>query len=238
VKSYVVNKIKHPVYEEKSELPEGLVVKQDWHLGNVGDWVEADDGSVMQVLRQGELSHKTRSTRYIGTCTGTYLCKKGIVFTSLRQKNIYSFGSDKTHYDIVNKRKKANYKEIIFSKYVAKGMKPVDAYLKAFKTHNRKYASERSAILVRQERIMSKISDELEGVFKELKIDAKYLIGKAKEELEVSDRATDRLKALQMLWDAAEIVPKASKVTAVTGAVFKGFDQKSIETVTRPLLEE
>ena len=237
MRTYTVRKVQHPVYEDRSELPEGLVVKTDWHLGQKGDWVEADDGAVMQVLRQGELKHSRSNTRYIGTCTGTYLCKKGVVVDSARRKNIYSFGSDKNHFDIINERKTANYKEIMFAKFVASGMTPVDAYLKAFKTHNRKYAQIRSAILVKQERITMKISEELDNVFKELKIDAKYLIGKAKEELEGSDRASDRLKALQMLWDAAEVVPKQSKVTTVAG-VFKGFDQKSLESVTRPSLKE
>ena len=40
-----------------------------------------------------------------------------------------------------------------------------------------------------------------------------------------------------MLWDAADVVPKQTKVTALTGAVFQGFDNKSLEEAQRPLKE-
>ena len=46
----------------------------------------------------------------------------------------------------------------------------------------------------------------------------------------------DRLKAFQMLWDAAEVVPK-NKVTQLTGAVFQGFDTDQLESAKRPELK-
>ena len=82
------------------------------------------------------------------------------------------------------------------------------------------------------------VKEELDDVFKKLGIDLEFLISKAKDELEVADRASDRLKALSMLWEAADVVPKQTKVTALTGAVFQGFNKDSLAEATRPLIEE
>ena len=235
MRKYKIKETHHIVYDDMSEVPNGILVKDDWHLGNKNDWVKADDGAVMKVIRSGSMKG---GTNYIGTCTGTFLCKKGVIFDSSRRKNIYSFGRDKNHYDSINDREKTNYKEVLFASYVAHGMKPVDAYLKAFKTKDRTYASKRSAILVRQERIIMAVKEELESVFKKLNINLEYLVEKAKIELETSDRGADRLKALSMLWDAADVVPKQTKVTQVSGAFFQGFDQKALEDIQRPLIED
>lgn len=234
MRKYKVKKIEHTVYDDSDEFPNDLIVKSDWRKGRVGDWVMADDGAVMQVLREGTVKQGKKETRYVGTCTGTYICKPSVIFESSKRKNIYSFGGDSNHKESLKNRKNATVKEVMFAKYVAHGMTPVDAYIKVFDTMNREYATERSAMLIKQERIIMAVKEELDGVFKELGIDLKYLIGKAKDELEMSDRASDRLKALSMLWDAADVVPKQTKVTALTGAVFQGFDNKSLEEAQRP----
>ena len=235
MRKYKIKNLEHSVYEDLDEFPSDLVIKSNWRKGVLGDWVITDDGAVMEVLREGEVKQGKKKTRYIGTCTGTYLCKPSVIFSSSKNKNIYSFGGDRNHKDSLKDRKKVNVKEVMFAKYVAHGMTPVDAYIKVFDTMNREYATERSAMLIKQERIIMAVKEELDGVFKELGIDLKYLIGKAKDELEMSDRASDRLKALSMLWDAADVVPKQTKVTALTGAVFQGFDNKSLEEAQRPL---
>ena len=41
-----------------------------------------------------------------------------------------------------------------------------------------------------------------------------------------------------MLWDAADVVPKGTKVTAMTGAVFQGFNQDLLNDAKRPQLKE
>ena len=235
MRKYKIKDTHHIVYDDMSEVPNGILVKDDWHRANKGDWVKADDGAVMEILRTGSMKG---GDSYIGTCTGTFLCKKGVIFDSSRRKNIYSFGRDRNNYDSISDRENPTYKEIIFASYVAHGMKPVDAYLRAFKTKDRTYAAKRAAVLVRQERILMAVKEELNSVFKKLDIDLEYLIEKAKTELETSDRGTDRLKALAMLWEAADVVPKQTKVTQVSGAIFQGFDQKALEDVQRPLIEE
>ena len=91
--------------------------------------------------------------------------------------------------------------------------------------------------MIKQERIVSAVKEELEGVFKELGIDLKYLVKGVKTEADGADRTLDRLKAFQMLWEAADVVPK-NKVTQVTGAVFQGFEDDQLLTAKRPELIE
>lgn len=237
MRKYTIKKVEHTVFEDSDEYPDGLVIQKEWRKGRLGDWILSDDGAVMQVLRYGEVNFRKKPIKYIGTCTGTYLCKPNVVFESSKKKNIYSFGGDRDHKDSLRDREKPTLKEVLFARYIAHGMKPVDAYLKVFDSTNRGYASERSAMLVKQERIIMAVNEELDSVFSKLGIDLEYLISKAKDELETSDRSSDRLKALSMLWDAADVVPKQTKVTALTGAVFQGFNNQSLEEAQRPLKE-
>ena len=44
------NKIKgvwHYIYEDDSEIPPGIVIKEDWKSSEKGDWVRADDGNTV-----------------------------------------------------------------------------------------------------------------------------------------------------------------------------------------------
>jgi hypothetical protein len=154
-----------------------------------------------------------------------------------KRENIYSF-SAKASNNTAKRIKTRNYltaNEAAFSKYIANGFTPEDAYKRAYGTENTKYAKMKSAVLIKQERIVSAVKEELDVVLKDMGIDLKYLIKGVKLEAENADRSNDRLKALSMLWDAAEVIPK-QKVTQLTGAVFQGFDQDMLESAKRPEL--
>tara|TARA_B110001454_G_C12670425_1_gene413494 strand:+ start:130 stop:849 length:720 start_codon:yes stop_codon:yes gene_type:complete len=238
MREYSIKKILHRVYEDHSEVPTEIVIQDDWKVSQIGDWVLCDDGSIVEILRQGWVKFRKTRFRYVGTCTGTFICKPSIKMDSSKRRNIYSFGGDKNTLDSIRDRKNLTTQELLFAKYVAHGLSPEIAYLKVYTTNNISYAKERSAILVKQERVIMAVKEELDDVFKKLGIDLEFLITKAKDELELSDRASDRLKALQMLWDAADVVPRGTKVTALTGAVFQGFNKNSLDTAQRPLIEE
>ena len=80
------------------------------------------------------------------------------------------------------------------------------------------------------------MKEELEEVFEGLGINLEYLIHGVKHVADTSDRASDRLSAFRMLWDAADVVPK-QKVTQISGAVFQGCDNKVLEAAKRPELK-
>ena len=230
MKEYVVKKEKHIVYETSEETPKSLNVNNNWRNAKIGEWVKADDGNVVQILRAGEMLNKGRYLqKYVGTCTGTYLCSKKSKMDTKRRKNIYSFGGDKTHYDSVKGRKDITQQETIFAKFISLGVPPIEAYKRAFNTDKEQYAKVRSGVLLKTERVRRAVSEELDKVFDELSISLRYLIKKAKDEVDDDEsRASDRLTALKMLWEAKGVVKKET-TTQVTGAVFKGFDNKQIE---------
>ena len=87
---------------------------------------------------------------------------------------------------------------------------------------------------MKTERIVKKIDEELDDVFEELGVDLRYLIKSAKDTVDDEEnRASDKLTALKMLWDAKGVVKK-EKQTQVTGAVFQGFDDKQLDIVNKP----
>jgi len=238
MRQYKIGKKTHPVFESDDEIPGGLAIIDNWRNGEVGDWIRADDENVVQVLRSNKVMNQGKyPIKYIGTCTGTYLCREKDKMDTERRENIYSFSARASN-NTAKRIKTRNYltaNEAVFSKLIANGFTPEDAYKRAFGTDNVQYAKMKSAVLVKQERIVSAVKEELDEVLKDQGIDLGYLIKGVKLEAENADRSNDRLKALSMLWDAAEVIPK-QKVTQVTGALFQGFDDKMLESAKRPEL--
>ena len=94
MRSYKVNKVNHIVYDTVSEVPPKIIIHKDWRKANIGDWVLADDESVIQILRKGSMLRKTGEQGYIGTCTGTFVVTKNTFLDTDRRINIYSFGGN------------------------------------------------------------------------------------------------------------------------------------------------
>ena len=239
MRQYKIGKFTHPVFESKEELPKDIKFIDNWRKAEVGDWMMADDGNIIQALRVNQVMNQGRSPiKYIGTCTGTYLAREKDKMDTEKRENIYSF-SAKASNNTSKRIKTRDYltaNEAAFSKYIANGFSPEEAYKKAYGTDNVRYAKMKSAVLVKQERIVSAVKEELDVVLKGMGIDLKYLIKGVKLEAENADKSNDRLKALSMLWDAADVIPK-QKVTQLTGAVFQGFDDKTLESAKRPELK-
>ena len=77
MREYKVNRAWHKVFEYDDEIPGDLIVLSDWKKGNIGDWVMADDGCVIQILRKGSMYRtKDKNREYVGTCTGTFAITK------------------------------------------------------------------------------------------------------------------------------------------------------------------
>ena len=77
MRTYKVSNQFHKVFDDKEELPSGIDVIPEWRDANIGDWVEADDGCYIQILRRGTMKStwgKNREHHYVGTCTGTFFC--------------------------------------------------------------------------------------------------------------------------------------------------------------------
>ena len=226
------------MYEPEDELPKSLKVFDNWKDGQIGDWVKADDDCVIQVLRRGQMlrakgKHKIRE--YIGTCTGTFPIGPRIKMDTSKRANIYSFGGSKSPENTLVDREKLTRAEHVFVLYMSLGMKPEEAYLKAYPTKNVRYAKEKSGSLVRTERIRTAMKEELKPVCKELGIDETYVLKGIKVEAETADKSDTRLKALFKLSDIMDLEDKnQTTVTQISGAVFKGFEENVLEEIQRP----
>ena len=226
------------MYEPNDPLPKNLNVLEDWRDGHIGDWVLADDECVIQVLRRGKMLRnkgKDRIREYIGTCTGTFVIGPNIKMDTSKRTNIYSFGGEKSPDSILTERKDLTKTESIFVLYLAQGLKPQEAYLKAFPTNNIGYAKEKSADLIRTKRIITAMKEELKPVLEDLGVNEEYILKGIKNEAETAEKADTRLKALFKLSDIMDLEDKnQTTVTQISGAVFKGFNNDVIEEVKRP----
>jgi len=226
------------VYEPQSELPRNLKVVSNWKDGQVGDWVLADDDCVIQVLRRGRMLRakgRDKVREYIGTCTGTFPIGPRVKMDTSKRANIYSFGGSKSPEDILLDRQSLTKAEHVFVLYITQGLRPEEAYLKAYPTNNIGYAKEKAGTLVRTERIKTAMKEELKPVMRELGVDETYVIKGIKSEAETADKSDTRLKALFKLSDIMDLEDKnQTRITQISGALFKGFEDKKLEEIKRP----
>ena len=234
---YKVNKIQHTVYDDIDELPNSINIK-DWRLGEVGDWVKADDGCYIQILRKGKMvvpKGKIKTREYVGTCTGTFPVSSKVKMDTSRRVNIYSFGGSKNSADVLLDRTKLSKCEHLFVTYIISGLDPQEAYMKAFPTSNPGYAKQKSAQLVKTKRITTAMKEELKPILQEIGIDEKAILENINNIALTSDKDETRLKALFKLSDIMDLEDKSkTTVTQVTGALFQGFQDKELLKAERP----
>jgi|TARA_R100000656_G_scaffold24434_1_gene21623 hypothetical protein len=220
------------------EVPSSVDVVPDWRVSHIGDWVQADDGCVIQVLRKGKMIRnkgKDRIRSYIGTCTGTFVCIPRTKMDTSRRRNIYSIGGEMSADERVSSRTTLSKHEVLFVQYLSSGLAAQDAYLRAFPTNNPHYANTKSSNLIKTERVIKAMKKELEPIIEELGISPKYVLDRIKSEADGSEKADTRLKALFKLSDILDLEDKSStKITQVTGALFEGFSNDQLEAVERP----
>ena len=235
MRTYTVNKKEHHVYEDLDELPEDLVYLKDWRQAHIGDWVLADDGCILQVLRRSQMKtnrkRTEKSVNFFGTCTGTFSEKTKM--DTERRENIYTISGNK-----ISRKVDLTSNEILFAQNLTRGLLPEDAYLKSFRTKSHKYAKIQAGILVKSERIRKAMKEELKPVLVALGIEPELVLGGIKDIATDPDaKHSDKLKALFELGEILEL-KETQKVTEVTGALFQGFEPQQLEATKRPKLKE
>ena len=240
MRSYTIKKIEHFVYEDLDEIPKDLVYLKDWREGEIGDWVLADDGCVIQVLRKNALAKHTKKVQFdytIGTCTGTFAVRPTVKMDTERREDIYSM-SGKIAAKRVKGDKNLTKNEILFSQLLARGVSADEAYLKVYRTNNRKYAKLQAGILVKSERIKKAMKEELKPILSSLGISPELVLEGIKDIATDEDaKHSDKLKALFELGEILEL-KETNKVTEVTGALFQGFQPEQLQASQRPQLKE
>ena len=226
---YTVKGQEHKVYDLKSELPNKIVINPDWKKSRVGGWVRTDDDAYIQILD----TKKIGKTDAVQTCIGTYPTS-GTMDTADRESRTTLNGLD--GHTIVKNRKNLTQREILFAQRIAKGEKPVEAYLAVYDAKSKRYANRRAALLMKTKRVDKLMNQNLKDTFSKKGVDLDYLIERAKDKCDNSKNDSDQLNALKMLWDAWGVIEKR-KVTEITG-IFQGFDQKRLEDAKRPALPD
>ena len=236
---YTVNNVQYTVFESEDELPTNVYPIKDWRNGSLFDWVLADDGCYIQILRKGTMTKpkgKVRKVAYIGTCTGTFIVSPKTKMDTSRRVNIYSLGGDVERNQRLDDRENLSTREELFVTYLAKGVDPRKAYLDAFPTNNPHYAGIRAGQLIKTARVRSAMKEELKPYMEQLGLDENYVLSNIKEVIDSSDnKVADKLKALFKLADIMDMEDKnTTQVTTMTGAMFQGFTPEKLEEVERP----
>jgi len=235
---YKVNRIEHTVFDDIDEVPSSITIAGDWRSGKVGDWVKADDGCFIQILRKGQMvvpKGRNKVREYVGTCTGTFPVTSKAKMDTSRRLNIYSFGGNKSSADVLLDRTVLSKHEHLFVGYIVSGLSPQDAYMKAFPTNSPGYAKQKSAQLVKTKRIMTAMKEELKPVLEELGINETSILKNINTIAMSSEKDETRLKALFKLSDIMDLEDKnKTTVTQVSGALFQGFADKHLVEAKRP----
>jgi len=238
MRHYTVNNIQNTVFDSVDELPPDVNPLKDWRKGQIFDWVLADDGCYIQILRKGTMikpKGKVREVAYIGTCTGTFIVSPKTKMDTSKHINIYSLGGDIERNQRLDERENLSTREELFVKHLAAGMDPREAYLTAFPTNNPGYAGIRAGQLIKTARVRSKMKEELKPYMEALGLDEDYVLSNIKEVIDSCDKADTRLKALFKLADIMDMEDKnKTQVTTMTGALFQGFTPEKLEEVERP----
>ena len=240
MRTYTIKKQEHHVYEDIDEIPEDLVYLKDWRKAEIGDWVLSDDACIIQVLRKNALTKprgKVRVVYTVGTCTGTFSTSPKTKMDTIKRDNIYSMSGKETR-DTFKDRNKITSNETLFASLLTRGVSPEDAYLKVYRTNNKKYAKLQAGILVKSERVKKAMKEELKPVLQALGISPELVLQGIRDiATDEEAKHSDKLKALFELGEILEL-KETNKVTEVTGALFQGFQPEQIQASVRPQLKE
>ena len=227
MRHYTVNKVQHTVFDSEDEVPANIHYLREWRDSVLSDWVLADDGCIIQILRKGSMTKskgKVRKVDYVGTCTGTFVVSEATKMDTSKRTNIYSIGGDIERNQRLDERETLSTREELFVKYWASGMDYRKAYLQAFPTNNPHYAGIRAGQLIKTARVRSVMKEELKPVMEALGLDENYVLTNIKEVINSCAKDDTKLKALFKLADILDMEDKnKTQVTTVTGALFQGF---------------
>jgi len=227
------------VYETRDEFKKevGKPLKYWKESPEKGEWVESDDGGIVQVLKVGSINHPNDRKNYkandcyVRTIVGTFLLNdKSKMDTDFEQHpNRYTFSKKlKTASDNFKTRKKITNKEREFTTHVITGMSAIDAAKNAYELEDFKKAKKKAIILLKQERIMSEIEKGVNDIAKSLGINHEYVLNKLKC---LVDRSDDDNIVLQSVKELGKIIGTSGVTKKDVGilGVFKGFSREQLE---------
>jgi len=238
----------HYVFKDEDEYREffnGEVGDvKNWKEGKEGDWVKADDGGIVQLVKvsnninhPGDSKNYKVATGWCRTVVGTFIkTKNAIMDTDFKQHpNRYTFSKKiKDTRKRIKERKNVTKNEKIFSINVATGMGAVRSYMEAYNEIDTTKAKKKALILLRQDRVMKEIDKNVNEVAKSLGIDHEYILTKLKH---LADFCDDSNIILQSTKELGKIIGTASGTLTQSQigviGMFEGFTNEQIKIADR-----
>ena len=218
---------RHYLYDNSDEfkafVPNTPLI-DDWRDGKEGDWVLTDHDYVCQALRMLKIGNKKCIRTLCGTfdVNGSYKMfgENGIV------DNIYSF-SGKHSFD----SDRLSGKQKLFAQYVARGDNAIDAYRKAHPdAKSESYIKHRTSSLLKTESVQKMIKKEIKEVLASEGVTPEWIIGKYKTVVDMADKESDCLRALESLTKIAGMFDtQDTKSEQLT--VWAGFSPEQLEAL-------
>ena len=220
-----VKGVEYTLYKDEKEFRRynpKQTIESDWRGANTGDWIKTDDGQVTLVIKRGIIKTRNRSDDYIRTLLGMANTKRTSNIKGEPDGNLST-----------SKR--------IFAKYIASGMKPIDAFMQAHEnTNSYEYAKEKTKVLLRSKKVRQLIDKEIELLLNESGITKSYLLAKTKDIVETEDgKDSDKLRAIETLMKLSGMLNTEKKVDSVSLIQeFTGFSQEKLNAFRAGVLPE
>jgi hypothetical protein len=238
MESKKISNVEHIVFESREEFERHFMHKdgavpeliEDWREGKEKDWVLADDGGVVQILRQKQLPHphdrknyKNNGGGWCRTVVGTFVQnEKFDMDTNFDlHPNRYTF-SQKTAEEVkYNARRRENptKREKIFSVALATGKTLQSAYEEAYGPSNN--WREKALDLVKRETVMKEVRASVDDVLKDLGVDLTAIFSEMWDLARQSDDDSVKFRALKELKET--LLPKEVRRSSITGTERFGF---------------
>tara|TARA_Y100001963_G_scaffold157904_1_gene255640 strand:+ start:569 stop:1330 length:762 start_codon:yes stop_codon:yes gene_type:complete len=242
--------VTHFVYDNIDEFKKqkkGVTPKHWKEDPQEGDWVIADDGGVVQILKRSGISHPSDRKNwkahkgYVRTVVGTFLLNDSTDMDTDfdLHPNRYTF-SKKLKQSNANfkKRKNITKKEKLFATEVIVGKDAITAVKNVYKEDDYNKAKKKAVLLLKQERIMNEVEKGVVDIAKGLGIDHEYVLRRLKV---LADTGEDDNVVLQSLKELGKIIgtstPTTKKDVGIVG-MFQGFSPKQLQQAERKELTE
>ena len=210
--------------EEFKALVPDIPITHSWRTGKEGDWIITDDNCVCQILKKSMIGKETCIRTVCGTYSidtaSTMLGERGIA------DNIYSFsGKYSSDSDRMSGKQK------LFAQYVARGDNAIDAYRKSHPdAKSESYIKHRTSSLLKTENVQKMIKKEIQECLASEGVTPEWIIGKYKTVVDIADKESDCLRALESLTKIAGMFDtQDTKSEQLT--VWAGFSPEQLEAL-------
>ena len=246
---------KHWVYEDRDEYQSFYPTHysgsppevKPWKESEEGDWVEADDGGIVQILKRGEMSHPKNTKNYkygdgyVRTVVGTFrVGETATMDTDFSQHpNRYSLGKKTVEEARAerfgNKRENPTSLEREFVAYILAGTPVKEAYDKAFGSTSNGKINARA--LLKEKRILNLMNRNIDEIAEKLGLDFEWIMTRLMELAGAADMDSVKLGAIKELGTMLGTKEKEKRVVQGTFELNSPFSGKELMAIEAEKVE-